>query len=471
MSLTTSALMSVLNRSQSPLAVKGVNWALELATGHKLEQVLTEIKDTSFAISDAEWYRSNGYYSLSAALGGTTNYSGVSVTETAALESSAVYACVKIISEDLGRLPFLTYERSTDHLSVEKAYAHPLFPVLKNLVNPEVCSGEFVEALSAHSLLCGDGYAEIQRVTSDRGTTITMYPWQPVDVRTDRNARGATVYIHKEGNSQERTYTRDRVFHLRGFTFDCRNGDQILTRARQVLGLTLATQEYASRYFANDATPGVVITRPIGQPTLGKEDVEKIKDAWKKWFRGLSNKHEPAILQDGMTVNVVTPDAAKAQLNEQRQFQVIEVCRLFRMAPHKLADLSRATYSNIEQQGIDYVTNTLAPHCDRWKRTVHRCLLTPQEQIDDRIYAELNVNALQQGDFSAQAEGFRKLLEKGVYSINEVRRWLNLNPVEGGDYHFVQLNMGEVTNVAQGTAAKPPAGDLSGGTPNADPAM
>jgi HK97 family phage portal protein len=425
----------------------------------------TKTTTTNFSISDSDWYRDNGYNLLSALTGGTLNHSNVTVNETTALESSAVYACVKIISEDLGRLPFITYERSTDHLSVEKAYSHPLFPVLKNLVNPEVSSGEFVETLTAHSLLCGDGYAFIQRITSSTGTHITLYPWQPADVRLDRNARGATVYIHKEGNSTEKSYPRDQVFHLRGFTLDCRNGDQIITRARQVLGLTLATQEYAARYFANDTAPGLVIERPVGLQPLGPESVQAIKDAWKKWFRGLSNKHEPAILQDGMTVKVITPDAANAQLNEQRQFQVIEVCRLFRMAPHKLADLSRATYSNIEQQGIDYVTNTLAPHCDRWKRAVHRCLLTMQEQIDDRIYAELNVNALQQGDFAAQAEGFRKLLEKGVYSVNEVRRWLNLNPIEGGDYHFVQINMGEINKVASGTASQPPAGDAGG--PNA----
>lgn len=466
MSLTTSTLLGILGRSESQLAVRTVNWALELSTGKKLEEVLMAVKHdvASFATSDAEWYQRNGYYALAGSLGGSTNYSGVPLTETAALESSAVYACVKIIAEDLGRLPFWTYERSKDRSSVNKAYSHPLFPVLKNLVNPEVSSGEFVEAITAHSLLCGDGYAHVQRGPNG---TITMYPWQPSDVRLDRNSYGPTVYIHKEGNSQERTYSRDQVFHLRGFTLDCRNGDQILVRARHVLGLTLATQQYAASYFSNDATPGIVIERPVGLQPLGEEGILKIKEAWKKWFRGLANKHEPAVLQDGMKVNVITPNAAAAQLNEQRQFQVIEVCRLFRMKPHKLADLSRATFSNIEQEGIDYVVNTLAPHANRWRNAVHRCLLTPQEQTEDRIYAELDMMALQQGAFESQAEGFRKMLEKGVYSINDVRRWLNLNPIEGGDYHLVQLNMGEISKVASGTAAPPPPTGIGGTDTNA----
>jgi len=362
---------------------------------------------------------------------------------------AAFYAGVKIIAEDLGSMPLNLHERSADGKEVNLASSHNLFPILHDLANPEISAGELVETLTAHALLAGNGYAKIERARGT-GRVVFLWPLMTDEVRTERDKNKNLIYIHREGNSQDKPYSREQIFHLKGFTLDGYSGDAILQRARHVLGLGQAQQEYAGRFFAQDATPGLVIKRPAEATVLGPEAVAGLKKLWKEWHQGTSSSHEPAILQEGTTVESLTPDHDKMQLIEQRTFQILEVCRLLRMPPHKLAELTHATFSNIQELGIQYVTDTISPWARRWKDAIHRCLLTREEQVAGRLYAEHNLEALQRGDFKAQSEGYARLLEKGVWSINEVRRLLNQNPVPGGDKHYVQLNMQSIADAATG---------------------
>jgi HK97 family phage portal protein len=453
----TSSLISALKHSESPRIVRAIDWALEKRTGFSAKSQVIG----SMATGAGNWHEDHGFYKIARKLYGSGNHAGVTVNELTALESSAVYACVKIIAEDMGSLPWNTYQRSRDRKSVDLATDHPLFRTLKNLVNPETSSGEFVEALTSHALLCGNGFARIER----KMQSIFLWQWQPEDVTIDYDNAGKIVYIYKQGTSAEKTYERREVFHLKGFTLNGNSGDQIIIRARHILGLTLAAQEYAGRFFAQDATPGLVITRPMlqaGQAPWDPETIKKIKSAWVQWHRGLKNAHEPAILQDGADVKTLQPTHEQSQLIQQRKFQVIEVARMLRVPLFKLAELDRAIQANAEQQAIEYLF-CLSPWVERWKRTVHRCLLTLDEQLDDLIYAEHDTKILLRADFRSQAEGFRSLLEKGVYNIDEVRRWLNMNPLPNGagQNHFIQLNMGTVQDVATGaTLAKNETGTM-----------
>jgi HK97 family phage portal protein len=224
----------------------------------------------------------------------------------------------------------------------------------------------------------------------------------------------------------------------------------ILRRARQALGLTLAAQEYAGRWFANDAAVGVVFERPLEAPPWGEEELQSFKAQFKIWHQGKQKAGEPAVVQEGMKLTRITPDHEKTQLIEQRKFQVIEVCRLLRMKPHKLADLDRATFSNIEEENIDYIVHTLGPWVKRWRNAVFRDLLSRDEQVADNLFAEMNVEAFLQGNFEKQAKSIAMLLEKGVYSINEARSLLHFNPIAGGDKHYIQLNMQAVADSATG---------------------
>jgi HK97 family phage portal protein len=445
--LVTRSLIAALDRAQSPRTVGLIVRGLELWTGQTTEQI-SGTKGLSIDGMDlsggADWYQHNGYYQIARALGGYSNYSGKRVTADTALESAAVYACTKILGEDLGRLPFFLYQR-TGQDSVEKAYGHPLFPILHDMPNPDMNAQAFVECLTARAFLCREGFARIDRASD--GSVLYLWPLTGTMTRVP-NQYGRPVFVYKDGNAAEKTYAAGQIFNLPGFSLDGSSGDDILQRARHVLGLTLATQEYPARFFANDATPGIILKRPTGTPALDDLKVAAIKDKWRAWHQGASRAHEPAILQDGMDAMRLDPDHQKLQMMEARKFQVIEVCRIARMSPHMLADLDRATFSNIEQLYSQHLTLTLGPWLKRWRQSTYRCLLSPAERAS--YFAEHSVEDFQRGLFQDQAAGFAQLLEKGVYSINEVRRWFNMNPVEGGDGHYIQLNMQAVADAATG---------------------
>jgi HK97 family phage portal protein len=433
--------MYAMEHAHRPASVRLVSRLLEKATGIETKDILASFN----TVTVTEWYQRNGYYGI-AGLGGYSSYSGKTITPDAALEAAAVYACVKILGEDMGALPFFLFRRSADRKSTVKAFEHPLYEKLHDLANPDTTAGEFVETLTAHAALTGNGFAKIAR--NGRGEVLALWPLMPRDVQiiTDDNGLSYKVRDGKEW----KPFPRKAMFHLRGFTLTGLAGDDILSRAKHVLGLTLAGQEYAGRFFAQDASAGTIIERPIEAPKLGPGAAELIKEAWKKWHQGIAKSHEPALLAEGMTAKRLDPDHQKLQLLDSRTFQILEVARLFRMPPHKIAELSRATFSNIEEQQIEYVSQALHPWRKRWRQTVHRCLLTKEERPD--YFAEHNLEALLRGDFKTQSEGWARLLEKGVSSINEVRALLNLNPVDGGDKHFIQLNMQSITDAATGAA-------------------
>ena len=444
--MITAALVKALEYSTRPSTVSAAVWALERVTGFKTVDVIS-------TVSGSDWYQRNGFYRL-AALRGSGSYSGKTVNAESALESAAVYACVKIIAEDIGGLPFVPYERSSDGMKLEKAYSHPLYECLHDQPNPDMSAGEFREALTARALLGMDGFARIVR-TPDQ-----IFLW-PINGTVEQiiGAGGRMSYVVDRGTKNEAVYDREEIFHLKGFTMDGSRGDDILRRARHAIGLGLAADEYAGRFFANDASPGVIIERPLipGATAMGPDAIKLFKEAWAAWHKGSARAHEPAILQDGMKAARLDPDHQKLQLIESRKYQITEAARIYRMPLHKLAELDRSTNNNIEHQGIEYVSHGLGPWRRRWEEAVHRCLLNRDERYwpngRPRMYAEFNVEAMLRGDFAAQTAGWAALLEKGVFSIDEIRGFLNLNPVPGGDGHHVQLNMRDVAQTAQDAIA------------------
>ncbi|OFX13208.1 MAG: phage portal protein [Armatimonadetes bacterium RBG_16_58_9] len=389
-----------------------------------------------------DWYQRNGYYRLAAA-GGHGSQSGKMITLETALESAAVYACVKIIAEDLGSLPYVLYQKIQNPDAIVEAREHQLWKTIRSMANPDMTIGEFVEALTAHAALTGNGFA--QKITTASGTF--LFPLQPQDVRLERARGGQIAYIVRSEGGQEQTFTRDDMFHLRGFSFDGLNGDAILQRARHVIGLGLSAQDYAGKFFANDTTVGLVLSRPLEAPSLTPAGIEKLKADFKTAFLGKA--HDVAILQEGTTAERMLPDPEKVALQEQRIFQLREVARMYRMPPFKLQDYERQTWSNSYEGALEYTSNTLRPWIARWRRAAERDLLTDDDR-GNGYFVEHKVEALLQGDFEKQARGFAMLLEKGVYSINGVRKLLNLNPVSGGDAHFIQLNMQRVVDAATG---------------------
>jgi HK97 family phage portal protein len=384
----------------------------------------------SFATSDAgDLYRRNGYDGIARALYGHAG---------SALSSAALLGGIKIISEDIGSLSLVTLQRSADRSERTPAYDHPLYGLLHDSPNPDMTAMQFREALTANALLTGSGYAQIERLN---GRIIALWPWQPQEVRVEKDAKGRRFYTHHESTHEWKTYAQRDVFKLSGFGLTGYDPLNLMETARKTLGLTIAQQEYAERFFSQDQTPNLVLEHP-GQ--LGESGVAGVKDAWRKSRRGEDQWHTPAVLQEGMKATVLPYDMRKTQLVEQRAFQLLEVCRLIRLSPHKLADMGRATWANVEQLNINHYNETLRPWCKRWEETIKlRCL-----QDENDVYVKHNIADFLRGDFRTQTDGFARMLEKGVYSINEVRAFMDLNPVENGDGHYIQLNMQQVAGTA-----------------------
>jgi len=468
-------LLNRLARTDSKAVARPIVWALESLTGLKTQDLI-ERKGVSISygsggqvqIERPDLYQRDGFSGIGGLLGaGYVGSSGIIVRPETVLRCSAFLAGVKIISEDIGTMPFFPFEKSDeDRPTISRLYGN-LYEILHDQPNPEMSAGPFREALTARAIMGMDGYARIERTSQG---TITLWPiglvqqggWIDGTVRTERNNANQPVYYVKEGNAAEKQYASDQLFHLPGFTMDGYSGDDTLLRMRDVLGLTIAGQEYASRFFSQDASPNLVVTRPVGVTAWGPDRVTEWKQAWLGYFSGMGGKHIPALVQDGMTVSRIDPDHQKLQMLESRTFQIAEVARFLRMPLHKLAELSRSTNNNIEHQGIEYVTQCLGPWRLRWEQAFHRCLLTPEQRYwspsgRPRMFARLEEKALMRGDFVTQVTALTKLQAAGNYSQNEVRAIFDMNPIEGGDKYYIQLNMQAVGDTANEALAAVPA--------------
>lgn len=448
--MITKTLLSALNRADSPTSVKMLLRGLEFVTGKRTAELLglKSFDIGSFSTTDPlgqDWYTLHGFNKIANALYGYSSYTGRSISFDAVLESSAVYACVKIIAEDIGATPQYLLKRTADRTWSAPAYDHTLYEVLETMPNPDMNSSSFKECITTSALLAKDGYARIDR--DSKGEVLYLWPLMAGSVRRDKNSYGRPFFIWKDGNAPEKTFEANQVFNVPGFSLNGTGGDDILRRARHVFGLTLATQEYPGRFFANDANPGLILTRPAGATELDGSKIAAIKEAWKRWHQGMGKSHEPAIIQDGMTASRLDPDHTKLQMDESRKFQVIEVCRLFRMQPHKLAALERSTNNNIEHQSIEYVRDTFMPVANRWNQSASRCLLSATDRAAG-LYTEFDYDRLLRGDFLSQATAWAMLQDKGDMTQNEVRRILKLPPADGGNELRVQLNTESVATVA-----------------------
>lgn len=419
---------------------------------------------------DGSIYLQNGYYGIyQAAYGGLYSPLGIRINEDRALTLSTFLSGVKLISEDVGSLPCFVNERTPAGQDV--APAHPLYSLLHDSPNPDTVAIQFRESITAHMLMTGVGYARIERSKSDSKRIIALWLLMPGDVVKQRDQMNRPVYRVTEGQFNgttmagvAKTYSAADIFQVPGFGLTGQDGLNILQYARNTLGLALAQEEYASRFFSQDQTPNLVLKHP---GKLGPQGVKGVREAWADSGRGTGkqpadNWHAPRVLQEGMDVTQLTPKAQDAQLVEQRTYQILEVARLLRLPPHKLAEMGRATWNNISSQNTQYYNETLRPILVRWEQACNLWLLGS----DPKFFVEHEIAGMLRGDFATQTAGFRTLLAAGVYSINEVRGYLNLNSIgPSGDEHFIQVNQGTVQELAAGIypAGSNPASDAQAG--------
>ena len=263
-------------------------------------------------------------------MGGST--SGRKVNEHSAMQMTAVYACVRILSESIASLPIHLYQNESEG-SKSKAVKHPLYRILHNEPNPEMTSFVFRETLMTHLLLWGNAYAQIIR--NGKGEVIGLYPLMPNRMTVDRDKQGRIVYEYRMQESDAPTaklgsvtLRPSEVLHVPGIGFDGLVGYSPIAMAKNAIGLSIATEEYGAKFFANGATPGGILEFPgtVKNP-------ESIRESWNKGFSG-NNAHKVAILEEGMKYTPISILPEQAQFLETRKFQIDEIARIFRVPPH-----------------------------------------------------------------------------------------------------------------------------------------
>jgi len=365
--------------------------------------------------------------------------SGVNVDEDTALKVSTVYACVKVISETVASLPLNLMKEETSG-DTSRAKQHPLYAVLHDSPNNEMTSFTFREMMMTNLLLWGNAYALIKRNRS--GQVSELYPLQAKSMKVERNAQDQIVYKYTD-DCNTKTYTARQVLHIPAFSFDGVVGVSPITYAREAMGLALATEEFGARFFGNGARPGGVLEHPGVV-----KDPEKLRESWNKVYQGARNSHRVAVLEEGLKYHSIGISPEDSQFLETRQFQLTEICRIFRVPPHMVCDLSRSTFSNIEHQSIDFVVHTIRPWLVRWEQAIRRACLGSGEK--DIYFARFNVDGLLRGDFNSRMSGYATARQNGWMSANEIRALEDMNKIpaeKGGDDYLVNGNMTPIKSV------------------------
>jgi HK97 family phage portal protein len=370
--------------------------------------------------------------------GGAVNSAGVRVDYETALFYSAFFAGVRVISEDVGSLPFHLYERLPR--GKRRAAGHPLYELLRNMPNPMMSAQQLRETLMGHALMWGNGVAQV--VSNKRtGVVEEIWPLRPDRLRivVQRTGPGQFVRVYQyrdEANGIAATLWPDEVLHIGGFGFDGVRGYDVVTHAANSIGLGLATEHHGAKFFSNGSAPGGALSHP---GTLSDPARKRMATDWENIHKGIDRAHRIAILEEGVTWQQIGIPNDAAQFLETRKLQVTEMARWLRLPPHKIGDLDRATFSNIEQQGIDYVSSALRVWLERWEQAVYTQLLLPDER--PRLFAEHTVDALLRGDTLTRYQAYATGRQWGWLSANDVREMENANPVDGGDAYLVPLNM------------------------------
>ena len=367
---------------------------------------------------------------------------GQAVNERSAMQMSAVYACVRILAESIASLPLHFYQYN-DAGGKEKALNHPLYVLLHDEPNPEMSAFSFRETLMTHLLLWGNAYAQVIR--NGRGEVAALYPLMPDRMTVDRDGCGRIFYEYLRADSDVRTLgkrsvvrlTSEEVFHIPGLGFDGLVGYSPIAMAKQAIGMGLACDEYGAAFFQNGAQPGGVLEHPGVV-----KDPKRVRDSWNAIYQGSRNAHRIAVLEEGMSYKPISISLEQAQFLETRKFQIDEIARIFRVPPHMVGDLDRSSFSNIEQQSLEFVKYTLAPWISRWEQAIHRSLLRPSEKL--RYFARFNVEGLLRGDYQSRMNGYAVARQNGWMSANDIRELESLDriPAElGGDLYLINGNM------------------------------
>lgn len=364
----------------------------------------------------------------------------MNVDEEGSLSLSGVFAAVTLLSRLIGSLPLKVYRESGRNRL--PASAHPATRLLGWQPNPEMTAVTFRRTLDVHRLLWGNAYAEIG--WAGNGVVGALWPVEPWRVQPKRDDQDR-LYYRIDG---ERNVALPDMLHVPLISMDGVCGRSFIDYAVESLGLSLATQQYVCALFGNQARPGGILTHPGMPPDKQRKEMREGWDSKKS-----AGAFGTAVLWGGWQFQGGDSafNAQESQLVEQRRFNIEEIARWFNIPPHLLRELSRATFSNIEHQGIDFVVYSLGPVLVDYEQEYDRKLLSPPS-----LYCKHNVASLLRGDSAARSAYYREMFGIGAFSINDILDLEERNPIPGGDVHFVPANMMTLERAIAGPPAPQP---------------
>lgn len=382
---------------------------------------------------------------------GGGSLAGVEVTESSAIRFITVYSCVRVLAEAIASMPITVRQERANGRGSDKVRDHPLYDLLYTTPNPEMTTVTWREQQIANQALAGNSYSVITR--NMRGEILELYPVSWTDCTPYRDLSDNRIYYNINDRGKFETLPADQVFHVPGMGFDGVMGYSPVRMAAEAIGTGIAAEQFNARFFGQGMNVGSVLQT---EAALSDKAFSRLQEDVLDRGSGLANSWKPLILEEGLKFNRIPMPLRDAQFIEGRQFTRTEIAGLFRVPPHMIGDLSRATFSNIEHQSIDFVTYSLMPYIVAWEKTISWRLLTPQERKKG-LFVKFNVDGLLRGDFKSRQEGLAIQRQNGIISTNDWLEKEDMNPRndDGADALLVNGNM---TSVAAASSATPKGG-------------
>lgn len=351
---------------------------------------------------------------------------GKSVTPDSSMRVAAVYACVAVLSQSVAQVPAILYRRTKEG-GAEPATDHPLYNLIQNLSSAEMTAQERCELDMNHLLLRGSAFRQVVR---SGGQVKEINPLHPDYMRMYRAPDGSLAYDYHPPIGQKQTFSADQVWRTIGMSFNGIQGVSPILYARESIGLAMATEEHGAKLFSNGAQLATALEHP---GNMSADAQKRLKDSIDRNYSGSQNAHKTIVLEEGMKVAKLAMSSVETQFIESRKFQLEEICRIFRVPPHKIQELSRATFNNIEHLSMDFVNTSLMPWFVRFEQTMARDLLLPNER--NKFFFRFDADSLQRGDAAGRANVYASGIANTWLSPNEARRRENYNPRPGGDVY------------------------------------
>lgn len=405
----------------------------------------------------AESFARNGFVRMATILGyGADSASGEKVDLQTMLSLSAVWGCSKVLSESFASLPCHLMEETKS--GKQKQIDDPLYGILHDQWNPYTSSTSGRQSMMLWAANAGNSVARIEWA----GNKVkALWPMTPGEIEYERSPR-AVKYYEVQPNGTKTEIPLAEVFHVTNLSGDGYLGLGIVDYARNAIGNGLAAQRYAGKFFASGArVPGIV---KVARNFKDQHEADKFRADWESKYNGPENVNKNIVLTGDVDFKPLGISPKDAQFVEWSALGVPDICRFYRMPPHMVADLFRATFSNIEHQGIEFVIHTLMPWIVRWEQQIQMRLISPdltgkismRERGSTRRYAKFSVDALMRGDFASRWAGYSTALQNGVFSIDDVLDLEDRNPLPNGagQAHHLQLNMQTVPGTGVPTASE-----------------